>query len=235
MDCPHCGKAFHDSWTQVSILTIGDTPRHTADGNLVLPGRPYIEWKANATICPACQNPTITLLQCLNDGDRYKIPTVFTRRAYPTNTFRKPTPKEVPAHIKEDYEEACGVLPISQKASAALSRRCLQAILQGQGYTQRDLAVQINALLSESDPTKAIPTTLRETVDVIRNFGNFSAHLITDQTTLQIIPVEPHEAEWCLDILEDMFDHYYVKPAEAKARKAALDAKLTAAGKPRSK
>jgi len=32
-----------------------------------------------------------------------------------------------------------------------------------------------------------------------------------------------------------MFDHYYVKPAQAAARKAALDAKLTAAGKPLSK
>jgi hypothetical protein len=165
-----------------------------------------------------------------------KKPTVLdTFRAYPTNTFRKPTPKEVPAHIKEDYEESCRVLPISQKASAALSRRCLQAILQGQGYTQKDLAVQIDALLSESDPAQTIPTALRQTVDVIRNFGNFSAHLITDQTTLQIIAVEPQEAEWCLDILEDMFDHYYVKPADAAARKAALDAKLAAAKKPPSK
>lgn len=164
------------------------------------------------------------------------MPTVLdTLSAYPTNTFRKPTPKEVPAHIKEDYEEASRVLPISQKASAALARRCLQAIMRGQGYTQKDLAKQIDALLNESNSSKAIPTALRQTVDVIRNFGNFSAHPVTDQTTLQIIPVELGEAEWCLDILEDMFDHYYVKPAEAKARKAALDAKLAAAKKPPSK
>jgi Domain of unknown function (DUF4145) len=104
-----------------------------------------------------------------------------------------------------------------------------------QSRSKTSLAVQIDALLSESDPTKAIPTALRQTVDVIRNFGNFSAHLITDQTTLQIIAVEPHEAEWCLDILEDMFDHYYVKSAEAKARKSALDGKLAAAKKPPSK
>jgi hypothetical protein len=32
-----------------------------------------------------------------------------------------------------------------------------------------------------------------------------------------------------------MFEHYYVRPAEAAARKAALDAKLAAAGKPPSK
>lgn len=97
------------------------------------------------------------------------------------------------------------------------------------------MAVQIDAVLNESDPTKTIPTALRQTVDAIRNFGNFSAHPVTDQTTLQVIAVEPHEAEWCLDILENMFDHYYVKTAEAKARKAALDAKLAAAKKPPSK
>jgi hypothetical protein len=55
------------------------------------------------------------------------------------------------------------------------------------------------------------------------------------QTTLQVISVESGEAEWCLDILDEMFDHYYVKPTQAAARKAALDARLTAAGKPPSK
>jgi hypothetical protein len=57
---------------------------------------------------------------------------------------------------------------------------------------------------------------------------------ITDQTTLQVISVEPGEAAWCLDILEEMFDHYYVKPTPA-ARKATLNATLAAAGKPPSK
>ena len=127
------------------------------------------------------------------------------------------------------------VLAVSPKASAALSRRCLQAILRSHGYNQRDLAQQIDALLNESDPAKAIPTALRATVDVVRNFGNFSAHPVTDQTTLQIIAVDECEAEWCLDILDEMFDHYYTKPRQAAARKAALDAKLVAAGKPRSK
>jgi hypothetical protein len=155
--------------------------------------------------------------------------------AYPRATNRKPTPKEVPDGIKEDYEEACLVLSTSNKASAALSRRCLQAILRSQGYRQRNLAGQIQALLGEKDPAKAIPTALRETVDAIRHFGNFSAHPVTDQTTLQIIAVEPNEAEWCLEILEEMFDHYYVKPERSRARQSDLDAKLRATGKSRSK
>jgi hypothetical protein len=90
-------------------------------------------------------------------------------------------------------------------------------------------------MLNESEAAKAVPASLRETVDAVRNFGNFSAHPIDDQTTLQIIDVEPEEAEWCLQILEEMFDHFYVRPAAAAARKAALNAKLAAAGKPTAK
>jgi hypothetical protein len=93
----------------------------------------------------------------------------------------------------------------------------------------------IDLLLNEKDPLKAIPTRLRNTVDAIRNFGNFSAHPIDDKTSLQIIDVEPEEAEWCLETVEETFDHFYLGPAEVKAKKAALDSKLAKAGKPPSK
>ena len=195
MDCPHCGKAFHDSWQEVDVQYNGFVD-------------PNIRWKAKSTICPACKNSVfhLTKLKVVTNsvGSPPGLQFLEEFRVYPINALRKPTPAETPSEIKEDYEEACGVLTISHKASAALSRRCLQVILRGQGYTQRDLAQQIDALLNEPDPAKAIPSALRQTVDAIRNFGNFSAHPITDQTTLQVIEVEPGEAEWCLDILEEM-------------------------------
>ena len=127
------------------------------------------------------------------------------------------------------------MLPISPKASAALARRCLQNVLHEHGYKGRDLAKEIDLLLNEPDARKGIPESLRTTVDGIRGFGNFSAHPMTDITSLQIIEVEPEEADWCLETLEEMFDHFYVRPARAAARKAGLDAKLAAAGKPASK
>jgi hypothetical protein len=108
-------------------------------------------------------------------------------------------------------------------------------MLNENGYPGGNLAVQIDNLLNEKDTTKALPPKLRMTVDAIRNFGNFSAHPITDQTTLQVIPVQAEEAEWCLRIVYEMFDHFYVGPAIAKLMKADLDAKLAAAGKPPSK
>ncbi|WP_199230272.1 DUF4145 domain-containing protein [Azospirillum sp. TSH58] len=117
-------------------------------------------------------------------------------------------------------------------AAAALARRCLQAILRNQGYNHRDLVQQIKGVLEETDSRKSLPQSLFDSVDAIRNFGNFSAHPMNDITTLQVIQVEPHEAEWCLEIVEELFDYYYNRPAVAAAKKAALNDKLKAAGKP---
>jgi hypothetical protein len=108
-------------------------------------------------------------------------------------------------------------------------------LLNAFGYKAKDLAKQVDAILNENDVRKSLPRSLHDSIDAIRNFGNFSAHPINEQTTLQIIDVEPEEAEWCLEILEEMFEHFYERPAVAAAKKAALDAKLAAAGKPPTK
>jgi len=46
------------------------------------------------------------------------------------------------------------------------------------------------------------------------------------------VPVEPQEAEWNLDVLEDLFDFYYVQPARIAQKRANLNKKLSAANKP---
>lgn len=174
---------------------------------------------------------------CLERYGTYNMsgPLEFFTQIFPEGSNRGPVSTDVPPEIAADYNEAALVLPLSPKASAALSRRCLQAILRAAGYAQRDLAAQVEAVLQETDTRKALPTGLHSLLDAIRNFGNFSAHPVTDQTTLQIIDVDDHEAEYCLDILDALFDHYYVRPSDAQRRRVALDAKLRAAGKPPSK
>jgi hypothetical protein len=52
------------------------------------------------------------------------------------------------------------------------------------------------------------------------------------QSTGEILPVEPHEAEWNLDVLEALFDFFYVQPAIIAKKKTQLNAKLQDAGKP---
>lgn len=226
MKCPHCGIHFHDNWEEQYVVRNGQN----------------INWRYRTAYCPGpgCKKLTIEFGQPSTSGTT--AGNWVWRQVYPIGANRGPVPPEVRAEIAQDYIEACNVLLISPKASAALSRRCLENMLHEHGYKARDLAKEIDLLLGETDPAKVLPHKLRVTVDGIRHFGNFAAHPIDDKTSLrddkslrEVIDVEPHEAEWCLEVIEDPFEFFYVGPEAAKAKKAALDAKLIAAGKPPSK
>jgi Domain of unknown function (DUF4145) len=90
------------------------------------------------------------------------------------------------------------------------------------------LAIEIKEVLN----SKKLPTSLADAIDAIRNFGNFAAHPLKLKVTGQIVDVEPGEAQWCLDVLEMLFDFYFVQPAEIQRRKKALNQKLANLGKP---
>jgi hypothetical protein len=127
----------------------------------------------------------------------------------------------------DDYREAAEVLPISPKASAALSRRCLQSVLRDKGgVTPTDLYGEIEQVLAIG-----MPTYVADRLHDLRGFGNFAAHPTMARATGDIIDVEPGEAEWMLDVLDSVFDHFYVKPAAAADARRKLEAKKQAAKK----
>ena len=170
--------------------------------------------------CPECAKPIMDV-QDQTNGKTY--------RAYPPGPMSRPVVAEVPEPYRGDFEEACEVLPISPKASAAISRRSLQAILKGEAHTKKkDLYDQIEEIIA----AKTLPSHIVDGLHVVRNIGNFAAHTMKSTATGEIVEVEPGEAEWNLDILESLFDFYFVEPAKTAQRKAALNAKLKAAGKP---
>ena len=77
-----------------------------------------------------------------------------------------------------------------------------------------------------------LPSHIADSLDAVRNIGNFAAHPIKSLSTGEIVPVEPGEAEWNLDVLESLFDFYFIAPARTKTRKVALNKKLADSGKP---
>ena len=225
MKCPHCLLEIHpiENTTRLEytvVPSIEDGSHKDSDYQIL----------ATLKVCPNCKGASVDFDRYDFSGYRYDRRTVF-----PTVGNYNPAPPEVPALVADDFNEANVVLKLSPKASAALSRRCLQGILSAHGYTSKNLVDQISAALNETDASKALPSAIRENMDAIRNFGNFSAHPITDKTSLQVVEVEEGEAEWCLEILRDLFDHYYVSPAKAAARRASLSTKLANAGKPAMK
>jgi len=94
------------------------------------------------------------------------------------------------------------------------------------GTKKKNLSEQIDEV------TPKLPAYLEEVLDQVRVIGNFSAHPLKDTNSGVIVDVEPGEAEWNLDVLDDLFDFYYVKPAASKRKKDEVNQKLIAAGKP---
>ena len=148
---------------------------------------------------------------------------------YPRTRPRPACPQEVPAAIREDYDEAVLVLNDSSKASAALSRRCLQTLLREvAGVKKGDLVAEIEEITKRG----TLPATLSGNLTALRVIGNFAAHPQKSTTTGEILPVEPEEALWNLEVLEGLFEILCVAPARNQARKDELNKKLREAGKP---
>ena len=62
-----------------------------------------------------------------------------------------------------------------------------------------------------------LPPSIVEVIDVPRKVGNAAAHPLESEAGL-IVPVEPWQAEWCLEVIEALFEHYFVAPARNAER-----------------
>ena len=102
----------------------------------------------------------------------------------------------------------------SPKASAALSRRCLQLMLRKELQAEgRDLYQEIQWAIQNSN----LPSPVIELLDVPRKVGNEALHpTLTDAGV--ITNIEPWEAEWCLEIIEALYDQLFVLPARTQER-----------------
>lgn len=217
MKCRHCLVEFHEHKDEYFIGK--DVDRY---------------WAIFKYDCPACSRMNLYLVNG-NAGNSQSglviientIKSVIAIRPFGSN--RPPCPQEVPESIALDYREACLVFPFSSKASAALSRRCLQNLLRDAAKVKpSDLSKEIQEVIDSGK----LPSQLGDSIDAIRNIGNFAAHPIKGKSTGEIVDVEPEEAEWNLDVLESLFDFYYVQPAKVVKKREALNAKLSEAGKP---
>ena len=184
--CPHCTVVFN---AYHRLVVLGED----RDGT----------WKARVVECPDCVR-LIVHLERWERPEGVKIPLspqmVNSVLVRPKGSSRPPIPPQVTSQeIAEDYAEACTVLPDSSKAAAALSRRCLQTTLREVARVKPgNLADEIEEVIGRGD----MPSYITQVLDSVRNIGNFAAHPIKSTTTGQILPVEPGEAEWILDVIE---------------------------------
>lgn len=206
MKCPHCQVVFHESWTTV------------------VAGRDAFGVRTFEYMnCPACHT-IVVVLQTTGVKGSISWETIFPPRV---------PPREIPSEVTDPYAKFFGqaslVLVDSPMASAALSRTCLQLIIRDKAeITRKNLSNEIDALLESNQ----LPTHLAEDVDAVRTVGNFAAHPIKSTNTGEVVEVEDGEAEWLLDVIEGLFDFYFVMPERSKANRDALNKKLKDSGKP---
>lgn len=180
----------------------------------------------SAINCAGCARKIIRVSTVKRDDRNTRHP-IWTAIVYPRWASR-PIPAEVEGSFGAVFQEANAVLADSPRASAALSRRLVQQIIREKaGITRRDLATELEDLLKTG-----VPSYLADAVDGVRHIGNFAAHPIKSTNTGEIVDVEPGEAEWLLDVVEGLFDFYFVQPAILARKRDELNKKLAEAGKP---
>jgi hypothetical protein len=222
--CPHCGIEVRFEDTSI---------QNHGGGSYGSISPLYINTRKGMCLCiftmscPSCGR-VIMILESTKDGPQKEFRQVEIL-LWPDSGLRLVPPEvesEAPS-LANDFREATAVFPKSKKAAAALARRCLQFILKEKAGTKtKDLADQIDEVIN------GLPSELASNVDAIRHLGNFAAHPIKSKSVGEIVEVEEGEAEWLLDVLQDLFDYYYVSPKKAAERRAAINQKLVDAGKP---
>lgn len=145
--------------------------------------------------CPSCNKVSFQAIGS-NNLSGLKIP------LYPTS-LAKQFPDYIPRAIREDYEEAYSILSLSPKASATLSRRCLQGMI-------RDFwKVKPGKLYDEISAIKdKVPESQWKAIDSIRSLGNIGAHMEKDVN--EIINIDDGESEKLIKLIELLIEKWYI-------------------------
>ncbi len=115
----------------------------------------------------------------------------------------KPFPSYIPDAIISDYTEACLIADLSPKASATLSRRCLQGIIRDYwGVRKSRLKDEILAIQDKCD------ALTWSAIDGTRKIGNIGAHMEEDINL--IIDVDPEEAGLLISLVEMLLKEWYI-------------------------
>jgi len=204
MKCLHCLVEFHDEVSYVGL---------DADADHM--------WIVEMHVCPACERLNLFLVN--SDGEsveHYPININSRIPIRPKGPGRPPCPQQVPATIAADYREACLVLPDSPRASAAISRGAIQKTLRDVAKVPRgNLITEILELIGRNQ----LPEHLALLLSAVLKVGNFAIYPLKGSQPSCVLPVEPAEASLNLDVLDGLFDFYYVQPAFNQRRFKMLE------------
>ena len=153
----------------------------------------------------------VSIFKCPNEECRKETVFAYGMNGYINDsgtliypkTICESFPEYVPAPIREDYKEACAILTLSPKASATLSRRCLQGMIHDfWNIHEKNLNAEITQLKSR------IPAAQWRAIDALRSIGNIGAHMEHDVN--MVVDIEPEEAEKLIRLIEHLIGKWYI-------------------------
>jgi Domain of unknown function (DUF4145) len=206
--CPYCNRDVTLVDENISVHNHYFS-NNNKDGKLVL--------VTTVLVCPNMQCKEYSITASLNPWEwkNGKEVVNYTRTILRWNlkpqSSAKPFPDYIPKPIIDDYSEACLIKDFSPKASATLSRRCLQGMIRNfWGISKSRLVDEISALQDKID------TLTWEAVDGLRKIGNIGAHMEKDINI--ITDVEPHEADLLIGLIENLIKDWYISKHDKEER-----------------
>ncbi len=214
--CPFCNFA----------QIIGDESKQTDRISIELDGA--LPYQTNyITTAYGCTNPkcrrislTLELYGFIYSGSRGSQEKCLTLRLLPQSSS-KPQPDYIPYALREDYDEACAIRDLSPKAAATLVRRCLQGMIRDfckitDKRTLNDEIKALKALVENGHAPSGVTEESIEAIDQVRGIGNIGAHMENDIDL--IVNVEPNEAQALIELVEMLFEEWYVARHQRKER-----------------
>ncbi len=177
----------------------------------------YYRSTVKVIVCPnpECRQQTISMniYRANYNGEIKGIP-IFSWKLLPESEA-KPFPDYIPKQLRDDYSEACLIRNKSPKASATLSRRCLQ------GMIRVYWGIKKGRLIDEIDELKGkVDAETWKAIDSVRHVGNIGAHMEKDVNL--IIDVDPKEAGLLIWLIETLFEEWYIVSHDRKTKMKAL-------------
>ncbi len=197
--CPFCGHNSTLNNNNMTASSFNFNDNNKFDDQL--------RFSVNAIVCPNQQCREVVLNarfgRAVMVSGYYQIGELFDSWALRPSSLALVFPDFVPEPIRQDYEEACKIKSLSPKASATLSRRCLQGIIRDYwGIKKTTLFEEINDLKARID------LDTWSAIDAVRKIGNIGAHMEKDINV--VLDVEPEEAQLLIGLIEMLIKDWYI-------------------------
>lgn len=247
MQCPSCGAFTADDWRKLyKRQIISPQEKKQADTTLDVPGpydpeiprqdqKPHAVVEITWMVCanPKCHDlvirmhetrPTLMLKEVHSGGHVGGFEQQTTTSLVRPRFAIRPLDQLVPESYRRDYLEAAAILDLSPRMSAVLSRKIVGDLLaEYAGQRQRRITQQIDAFNAD----KSYPRSIRENLHHLREIADFGAHTQRDERD-EIVEATREEAEWTLDVVDRLIDHFIVTPTRDAAIRDSFDAKIAA-------